>query len=646
MSLTNTSPLVAPTRARVPMLGTNPIAVAAPAGRFGAFCLDMATSTIPRGRIEVAARRGEALLVGWAIDADGRPATTPEAALAGALQPLGGARGDGRLQGLRPRAHRGHADRHPRRRRVRARTSSACSAPRRRPTSARRSWSSTRPRSTSRAVRDSAWRALEQLVAAPTAPDAPGRVLIPGEPEAAAERLAERRGVVIDREHHAALLALGRAAGLPLPEVVPVEPAPSASVRTRRDRGPLRPRRRRRRHRRPRDRAPAARRAAGPADRDPREGGRARDPPDRPQQRRAPRRPVLRAGLAQGPAVPRGQGGDGGLRDGRTASRSSAAASSWSPSTRPSSRASTALSERAERQRRARARGGRPGADARDRAARGRHPGALEPEHRDHRLPAGRPGHTPTRSARRAARSTPAARSPASPSGRRDGRRRPRRGDVVARDVIACAGLQADRVAAMTGDTGPRPDRARSAATTTRSRPTPDRWSGPHLPGARPALPVPRRPLHEAHRRRGLGRPERGARVRPRGLPAARPRPARPGRRRSPIRGFLRLAAQVLADRARPRCGATVSKRAFLTEHAALRARDPRRPDRVRAVGRAGPGARSDGTLVDDFLLGGSRHVLHVRNAPSPAATASLAIGRELADRADERFELGAAAAV
>ena len=90
MSLTNSSPLVAPTRARQPLLGTNPIAIAAPAGRFGAFCLDMATSTIPRGRIEVAARRGESLPEGWAIDADGHPARTPEAALAGALLPLGG----------------------------------------------------------------------------------------------------------------------------------------------------------------------------------------------------------------------------------------------------------------------------------------------------------------------------------------------------------------------------------------------------------------------------------------------------------------------------------------------------------------------------------------------------------------------------
>ena len=47
-----------------------------------------------------------------------------------------------------------------------------------------------------------------------------------------------------------------------------------------------------------------------------------------------------------------------------------------------------------------------------------------------------------------------------------------------------------------------------------------------------------------------------------------------------------------------------------------------------------------DGTLVDDFRLGGDDSVLHVRNAPSPAATASLAIGRELADEAIQRFGL------
>ena len=47
-----------------------------------------------------------------------------------------------------------------------------------------------------------------------------------------------------------------------------------------------------------------------------------------------------------------------------------------------------------------------------------------------------------------------------------------------------------------------------------------------------------------------------------------------------------------------------------------------------------------DGSLVDDFLLGGSERVLHVINAPSPAATSSLAIGRVLAAEAIERFGL------
>jgi hypothetical protein len=45
-----------------------------------------------------------------------------------------------------------------------------------------------------------------------------------------------------------------------------------------------------------------------------------------------------------------------------------------------------------------------------------------------------------------------------------------------------------------------------------------------------------------------------------------------------------------------------------------------------------------DGTLVDDFRLGGDDRALTVRNAPSPAATASLAIASVLADRAEEQF--------
>ena len=49
---------------------------------------------------------------------------------------------------------------------------------------------------------------------------------------------------------------------------------------------------------------------------------------------------------------------------------------------------------------------------------------------------------------------------------------------------------------------------------------------------------------------------------------------------------------------------------------------------------------RVNGSLVEDFAISRGPHVLHVRNAPSPAATASLAIGRELAATAVEQFAL------
>jgi L-2-hydroxyglutarate oxidase LhgO/3-mercaptopyruvate sulfurtransferase SseA len=49
-----------------------------------------------------------------------------------------------------------------------------------------------------------------------------------------------------------------------------------------------------------------------------------------------------------------------------------------------------------------------------------------------------------------------------------------------------------------------------------------------------------------------------------------------------------------------------------------------------------------DGSLVDDFVFEGSEGVMHVRNAPSPGATSSLAIGKYIVDDAEKRFGLGA----
>jgi L-2-hydroxyglutarate oxidase LhgO len=78
----------------------------------------------------------------------------------------------------------------------------------------------------------------------------------------------------------------------------------------------------------------------------------------------------------------------------------------------------------------------------------------------------------------------------------------------------------------------------------------------------------------------------------------------------------------------------TLSKRAFIQE-ARRYVRDLRTSDAIRApAGVRAQAVDRDGTLVDDFRLGTDRPVLWVRNAPSPAATSSLAIAEEIVQRA------------
>lgn len=92
---TNTAALMAPYGGCEPILGTNPFAIAIPAGEEMPIVLDMSTSVVPRGKIEVALREGKEIPEGWAIDADGNPTTDPQKALEGALLPLGGPKGYG-----------------------------------------------------------------------------------------------------------------------------------------------------------------------------------------------------------------------------------------------------------------------------------------------------------------------------------------------------------------------------------------------------------------------------------------------------------------------------------------------------------------------------------------------------------------------
>lgn len=91
ISFTNAQPLVAPTFGKNRLLGTNPIAVAAPAFAEKPFVLDMATSIVPIGKVTVFDKSGEQLPDGWAVDSNGSTTTDPKSVLnGGALFPLGG----------------------------------------------------------------------------------------------------------------------------------------------------------------------------------------------------------------------------------------------------------------------------------------------------------------------------------------------------------------------------------------------------------------------------------------------------------------------------------------------------------------------------------------------------------------------------
>lgn len=213
-----------------------------------------------------------------------------------------------------------------------------------------------------------------------------------------------------------------------------------------------------------------------------------------------------------------------------------------------------------------------------------------------------------------------------------------RSGEFVARDLISCGGLYSDRLAAMTGDAG-------------NERIVPFRGDYYTLkPNARHLVrgliypvPDPRFPFLGVHFTRRID-----------GEILAGPNAvlafAREGYKRldfSPrelaatlmFPGFLRLAKTYL------RTGLAEmwrdwSRRAFA---AGLKRYVPEIREQDLIFGPSGVRAQSlsaDGRMVDDFSIGESRHILHVRNAPSPAATASLAIGRELAEMAIERFEI------
>jgi LDH2 family malate/lactate/ureidoglycolate dehydrogenase len=92
LAFTNTPPAMAPPGTDTPYLGTNPISAGFPTSAEPVI-VDMATSLVARGHILRAARVGEPIPEGWAVDAEGQPTTDPEKAIGGGLLPMGGHKG-------------------------------------------------------------------------------------------------------------------------------------------------------------------------------------------------------------------------------------------------------------------------------------------------------------------------------------------------------------------------------------------------------------------------------------------------------------------------------------------------------------------------------------------------------------------------
>ena len=75
------------------IFGTNPIAAAFPREHAAPLLIDLSLSEVARGKLMIAAKKGESIPLGWALDKDGKPTTDPKAGMEGTMMPAGGVKG-------------------------------------------------------------------------------------------------------------------------------------------------------------------------------------------------------------------------------------------------------------------------------------------------------------------------------------------------------------------------------------------------------------------------------------------------------------------------------------------------------------------------------------------------------------------------
>jgi L-2-hydroxyglutarate oxidase len=212
-------------------------------------------------------------------------------------------------------------------------------------------------------------------------------------------------------------------------------------------------------------------------------------------------------------------------------------------------------------------------------------------------------------------------------------------GPVKARAVVACAGLQADRIAAMTGQAGDEYRIVPFRGDYYTFRPA----AADLVRGLVYPVPDPAFPFLGVHFTRGA---DGALHAGPNAVPAL----AREGYGRTAVNGrdlldSLRFPGLRKLARSYARTGALeiyrdLVKPAYLAE---MRRYIPQVRSADITFGPSGIRAQClsrSGALVDDFLIEEGDGVIHVLNAPSPAATASIVIGRHIAERALTSFGL------
>jgi (2R)-3-sulfolactate dehydrogenase (NADP+) len=93
-AFTNSPAAIPPWGGKKPLFGTNPVAAVFPRRAAQPVVIDLALTTVVRGRIMMAMRKGERIPEGWALDRHGKPTTDPKEAIEhGSLFPIGGVKG-------------------------------------------------------------------------------------------------------------------------------------------------------------------------------------------------------------------------------------------------------------------------------------------------------------------------------------------------------------------------------------------------------------------------------------------------------------------------------------------------------------------------------------------------------------------------